>query len=343
MTLPILELTVEQRREIFNQVSIEQNIPVQAVEKDWWVSVTLRAIFASPHAPHLLFKGGTSLSKGWGLIQRFSEDIDLAVDRGRWGYDATISKTQVTKLRQKSRVFVREELGPSIQAAFTEWGIDMTAITMVVIEKEDAEGKIVQDQDPTEVIISYTSLFEAHPYLKAQVKIEVSARSMHEPVDTRTITSFVDAFYHDQPFALPPFDVLSVRPTRTFLEKAILLHEGFEKGFSPEKAERKSRHLYDLVQLMDTEHGQSATADAELFAAIITHRVRFTREKGVDYEKLNRKTITFVPPAETHEFWENDYTAMVESMIQGEALTFAQLIERLAVLQERFREEKETE
>lgn len=70
MTLPILELTVEQRREIFNQVSIEQNIPVQAVEKDWWVSVTLRAIFASPHAPHLLFKGGTSLS--WRLPQNFS-------------------------------------------------------------------------------------------------------------------------------------------------------------------------------------------------------------------------------------------------------------------------------
>ncbi len=241
MTLPILELTVEQRCEIFNQVSIEQNIPVQAAEK------------------------------------------------------------------------------------------------------EDADGKIIQDQDPTEVNISYTSLFEANPYLKAQVKIEVSARSMHDPVDTRTITSFVDAFYHDRPFALPPFEVLSVRPTRTFLEKAILLHEGFEKGFSPEKAERKSRHLYDLVQLMDTEHGQSATADTELFNAIVAHRVRFTREKGVDYEKLNRKTITFIPPAETHEFWENDYTAMIESMIQGAALTFPQLMERLAVLQERFREEKEAE
>jgi hypothetical protein len=140
---------------------------------------------------------------------------------------------------------------------------------------------------------------------------------------------------------LAPFDVVSVRPTRTFLEKAILLHEGFEKGFSPEKAERKSRHLYDLVQLMDTEHGQSATADTELFDAIIAHRVKFTREKGVDYEKLSRKTITFLPPAETHEFWENDYAAMVESMIQGEALTFTQLMERLAVLQQRFREEKD--
>ena len=337
MTLPILELTIEQRREIFNQVSIEQNIPVQAVEKDWWVSVTLRAVFASPHAPHLLFKGGTSLSKGWGLIQRFSEDIDLAVDRARWGYDDTISNSQITKLRQKSRAFVRGELAPAIAGTFAAWGIEMAAITMIVVEKEDAEGKIIQDQDPTEVNISYTSLFEPHPYLKATVKIEVSARSMHDPADTCVITSFVDAFYHEMPFALPSFEVLTVRPTRTFLEKAILLHEGFVKPFSPEKAERKSRHLYDLVQLMDTEHGTAAVIDKELFAAIIAHRLKFTREKGVDYENISRATLSFIPPEETHEFWESDYRAMIESMIQGKAPTFEELMTSLATLQERFK------
>jgi len=208
---------------------------------------------------------------------------------------------------------------------------------MIVIEKEDVEGKIVQDQDPTEIIISYTSLFEVHPYLKAQVKIEVSARSMHEPVDVRSINSFVDSFYHGLPFALPSFNALCVRPTRTFLEKAILLHEGFEKGFSPEKAERKSRHLYDLVQLMDTKHGIDAVKDEELFNAIITHRIKFTREKGVDYKNLNRANLRFIPPTETYEFWKSDYRVMEESMIQGKAPTFEELMSSLAILQERFK------
>ncbi|MBC7554305.1 MAG: nucleotidyl transferase AbiEii/AbiGii toxin family protein [Taibaiella sp.] len=146
----------------------------------------------------------------------------------------------------------------------------------------------VYARDPTEVIISYSSFFEAHPYLKSAVKIEVSARSMHDPVDIRNIISFVDAFYEELPFALPPFEVLCVRATITFLEKAILLHEGFEKPFSPEKAERKSRHLYDLVQLMDTEHGTVATADEELFAAIIAPAIILeTKQYLVRIDKLD--------------------------------------------------------
>ena len=128
-----------------------------------------------------------------------------------------------------------------------------------------------------------------------------------------------------------------MRPTRTFLEKAILLHEGFEKGFSPEKAERKSRHLYDLVQLMDTKHGIDAVKDEELFNAIITHRIKFTREKGVDYKNLSRANLRFIPPTETYEFWKSDYRVMEESMIQGKAPTFEELMSSLAILQERFK------
>jgi len=336
MKIKFLELTIDQRKDIFTQVSIEQNIPAQAVEKDWWVCLILRAIFTSEEAKWFTFKGGTSLSKGWNLIQRFSEDIDLAVDRSKWGYDEEISKNKIKALRKQSREYIKDEIVPLIKEILVEWGIDED-VKFEVVEKYNEDGTVISDRDPTEVTIRYNSLFESHPYLKAQVKVEVSARSMHEPVEYRSINSFMDIQYSDSAFAEPPFDVLSVKPTRTFLEKAILLHEGFCIEFTPEKAERKSRHLHDLVQLMDTEYGIEATGDRDLFVKIVKHRVKFSKEKGVDYEALSRETISFIPSEAIVSFWEADYKTMMESMIQGEAIPFENLMQKLTELQERFR------
>jgi hypothetical protein len=330
------ELTIDQRKNIFTQVSIEHNIPVQAIEKDWWVCLILRAIFTSKEAKWFTFKGGTSLSKGWGLIQRFSEDIDLAVDRSKWGYNEGISKNKINALRKQSREYIKDELVPLINKTLIDWGIN-EGVEFEVVEKYNKDGTAISDRDPTEVTIRYNSLFEAHQYLKAQVKLEVSARSMHEPVENRSINSFVDTQYSEHLFVEPPFDVLSVMPTRTFLEKAILLHEGFCAEFTPEKAERKSRHLHDLVQLMDTEYGIQAAGDKDLFVKIVEHRKKFTKEKGVDYEVLTRETISFVPPGAIVSFWEADYKTMTESMIQGEVVPFEVLMKKLAELQERFR------
>lgn len=227
---------------------------------------------------------------------------------------------------------------PLLKERLVEWGIE-EGVEFEVVERYNDDGTIISDRDPTEVIIKYNSLFESHHYLKAQVKLEVSARSMHEPVEHRTIASFVDIQYAGNSFAQAPFDVLSVRPTRTFLEKAILLHEEFCKEFTQEKAERKSRHLYDLVQLMDTEFGIEATQDKDLFGKIIAHRVKFNKENEVDYEALSAATIDFIPPEHIIGFWEDDYKTMTESMIQGDTLTFEMLIQRLAELKERFRKQ----
>lgn len=194
MKLKFLELTIEQRKEIFIQVSVEQHIPVQAVEKDWWVCIVLRAIFTSEAAQWFTFKGGTSLSKGWALIQRFSEDIDIAVDRSKWGYDETISKNKIKELRKQSRVYIKDEVVPLLKKIVAEWGLD-EGLEFEVVERYNDDGTIISDRDPTEVIIKYNSLFESHHYLKAQVKLEVSARSMHEPVEPRPIASFVDMQY----------------------------------------------------------------------------------------------------------------------------------------------------
>lgn len=100
-------LNKKDKLQIIKQVAEQHNLPYFAIEKDWWVTQTLAVIFEMEVAEHLLFKGGTSLSKAWHLISRFSEDVDLALNREYLGFDGgLISKSQVKKLRQKSFEFV---------------------------------------------------------------------------------------------------------------------------------------------------------------------------------------------------------------------------------------------
>lgn len=216
------------------------------------------------------------------------------------------------------------------------WGIPAQDMNFLVPNKLNGNNEDISDTDPTEVIILYRTLLEPHPYLETQVKLEISARSMNEPVEQRNICSIVDKVYGGREFAEETFLVRCVQPIRTFLEKAILLHEGFAMGIIGERAEKKSRHLYDLVQLMDTPHGQRATQDQSLFKSIIQHRKKFTREKGVNYDTLSMQTINFIPPMGSVKFWEEDYRKMAETMLRGDQISFDELITRLEILQGRF-------
>ena len=103
-------LPTAQQRTILEQTAIKKALPKQAIEKDLWVTTILQIVFSLPCADNLVFKGGTSLSKVWNLINRFSEDIDLAIDRNVFELDGELTKKQVKKLRKASSIFVRDEL-----------------------------------------------------------------------------------------------------------------------------------------------------------------------------------------------------------------------------------------
>ena len=117
------KLPEKRRIEIFNQVGVQNGLPATAIEKDWWVSLALRVVFSLPFSNHIVFKGGTSLSKGWNLIDRFSEDIDLAIDRGYLGFSGKISKSGVKQLRKASCKFVSHEFLKSIESRLKELDI----------------------------------------------------------------------------------------------------------------------------------------------------------------------------------------------------------------------------
>jgi predicted nucleotidyltransferase component of viral defense system len=324
-----LSLPENTRKNIFNQISAREGLPAGAVEKDWWVTTALRIVFSLPFASSLVFKGGTSLSKGWNLIERFSEDIDLAIDREYLGFKGDLSKTQIRKLKKKACSFISQEFTEEIKAKAQALGIPD-----LLIQTQEFQDS---DTDPLIVELYYKSLTDDSPYLRPRVLIEIGARSLIEPSEKRDVQSMVDVYFQDKNFAEPPLDIPIVLPRRTFLEKAFLLHEEFQKPLENIRVERLSRHLYDLDKLMDTYHAEDALADTELYQAIIAHRERFTPVKGVVYSTHQPDKIDFVPPQEVIKRWEADYSAMQESMIYGESKNFKALITNIEKLRERFR------
>ncbi|PCH75296.1 MAG: hypothetical protein COB98_09180 [Flavobacteriaceae bacterium] len=325
-----IQLGKKDKLNIFNQVSEKTGLPSSAIEKDWWVTLSLNIIFSLSYSKHIVFKGGTSLSKAWNLIERFSEDIDLVIDRKYLGFEGELSKTQVKKLRKTSCSFIGKEFYEDINSKLLELGVQN--YELVVQETNDS------DTDPLVIELRYESLTETAEYLKPRVLIEVGSRSLMEPVENKTITSMVSQKYIKLPFAETVITIPVVSPKRTFLEKIFLLHEEFQKDTRFIRVERMSRHLYDLEKLMDTVHGIDALKDVDLYNTIVEHRRNFNTIRGIDYANHSPKLINIVPPKDTIKDWEKDYKTMQESMFYGVTLSFSKLLERIVALNARIKQ-----
>ena len=157
---------------------------------------------------------------------------------------------------------------------------------------------------------------------------------MKEPRERIEIRPLIAEAYPDV-FGELVFPIYAVVPSRTFLEKAFLLHEEFQKE-NP-RVERMTRHLYDLERLMDTDFGKAALADPRMYAEIVKHRSIFNTIRGVDYRTHHPSRIDFIPPEKLAEVWRRDYERMQEYFIYGDSLPYDRLIARMAELRDRFR------
>jgi Nucleotidyl transferase AbiEii toxin, Type IV TA system len=328
-----LKIDDNRKRLIFTQVANNMGIPPYAVEKDWWVTLALKAIFELPIGKNLVFKGGTSLSKGWNLIDRFSEDIDLAIDRSFFGFEGDLSKNQIDKLRKKSCKYVSTQLKNDLHQKFIALGLD--AKDFLLKEKTITNS----DTDPQTLELDYIPLFNEYQYVLPRVLIEVGSRSLIEPAESISLQSLMGQNYNTASFADQPFPVLCVNPQRTFIEKVLLLHEAFLKESENIKPNRMSRHLYDIHRIMDTDFGLDAVKNIELFKTIVKHRERYTPVRGIDYAFHTPKTLNIIPPKHTLSAWKDDYQTMKSNMIYGDDTpTFEDLLSRLEELKGRFRE-----
>jgi hypothetical protein len=324
-------------------VARSRGIYDQAVEKDWWVTAVLKALYNTECAQWLNFKGGTSLSKGWSLINRFSEDIDLSISREFFlsklnlHYAKAENNTQLKNLRKASRDYIHGKLSAMLDCELRRLGISGFSVRNITeVEQENGLIPISHDSDPTVVYVDYNSIFQSpNVDITPHIKIEISCLSMDEPYEIRQISSMLNEQFGDIDCELTTA-VRTVTPTRTFLEKAFLLAEEFQKD--KPRSRRMSRHLYDLERIMDTDFGKAALEDAELYKAIVHHREKFYHLGYVDYSLDYPNTISFVPSDDVLKAYRTDYDDnMIGGYIYGEAISFDDLMVRMAELQCRFR------
>lgn len=333
-----LKLPASERRLAFQQVESQMGLQAVSVEKDFWVCWTLRELFTLPGiGEHLTFKGGTSLSKVWKLIQRFSEDIDLIVDKEALGFGGDAAPE---KARSKGK---RKERLENLMETCRQWvqGILQPALRIplqAVLGETDWQLEVDPDMpDGQCLLFFYPSVFskDAAGYVRPIVKIELGARSDDWPHQTKAIQPYVlelfPALGLDAAF---PVRVLAAE--RTYWEKACLLHEEtFRPAGKPRKI-RMARHYYDLWCLLRAGVGRSALADLALFQRVAEHREIFFRFGWVDYSTHKPGTFRLVPPEHHLAHWRNDYEAMLGPMFFGEVPDFDEILHAVGEFEQQF-------
>jgi predicted nucleotidyltransferase component of viral defense system len=327
----ILSATARDKQETFIKLAEKLNLPDVAIEKDVWVTAVLCALFELPYAENISFKGGTSLSKCWDVIQRFSEDVDIAINREYFGFQGeTFTIKQISKnLRKACCKFCRDTLQYDLAKQMIADGIpeNLFSVKMNITD--------ITTVDPEKIFIEYKSVFIENAYIKNTVVLEINGRSMKEPLEKVKIQSLIDEHFADRPFAEKSFEIQAVAPERTFLEKICLLHEEFAKQDQEKiRVNRMSRHLYDIVRMLDTPIAEKALKNNELYKSIIAHRRMFQAMKDFDYDTLLPETINIIPPESVIAKWEDDYRKM-QTMTYGESPSFSVIIDKIKQLNER--------
>lgn len=325
------QLNVEERLDVLEITAAKTRLPQLAVEKDWWVTMVLKALSETRYFNLMSFKGGTSLSKGWNLINRFSEDIDIALRReGKFSISST-SGNQLSKVKRVARHYIVRELPDELTEALKGMGIIDFSVEpeLTRMDNEGNQTELRATTHPSTLFVRYKSILpEESEYIEPKVKIEISCLSMDEPVEVKTLRSLMADILKDEEDIEVNFP--TVVPTRTFLEKIFLLHEEYQK--EKPRTKRMSRHLYDIEKIMDTDYGE-AIADKELYESIVKHRSIFNKIEGVDYDKHNPSTLSFIPPESIIEEWEKDYKSMQNHFIyEKRSLSFPELIKRMEEL-----------
>ena len=261
------------RRDLFTTAAARVGTTVQNIEKDFWVCWTLDALFhrLPTGGPRLLFKGGTSLSKAYGLISRFSEDIDITVFRSDIGEEANVQ--QFEALSKKKRTQRLEAIKTACQTYINgKLRSELTALakeTMETAGKNPAMLRIAfddQDQDKQSLLIHYPSTVEKSEYVLPRVKIESGAKSAVDPNEDRTIIPYLGPELTEGD-ALAVTGVTTIHPERTFLDKILILH-GMTFYYDARGAlrgdGRMSRHCYDVHKLMGSAVGKKGCVDDAL-------------------------------------------------------------------------------
>ncbi|MCD1265363.1 nucleotidyl transferase AbiEii/AbiGii toxin family protein [Shinella sumterensis] len=335
-------LPADDRAALFGETGALRGVANTIIEKDFWVCWTLKRLFRlqKQDAATLVFKGGTSLSKAFGAIRRFSEDIDLSFDRAELGYTGDrdpekqgISKKQVNKLIEAlvSDVerHIAEKLLPALRSAIVEQlGEPSEGQWSLEIDANDAQT--VNFHYPPALS---NSEYEGMAYITPRVKLELGARGDPWPTEQKIIHPYAAEDFPDF-FKDPECTVTVLSAQRTFWEKATALHAEAHRPAETATPQYFSRHYYDLAMLLDTEEGKAAAGDFDLLVTVAKHKATFFRSSWARYDTARPGTLRLMPAESRIKDLRADYRAMAPMMFDEKPLSFDDILAKIKKLQE---------
>jgi hypothetical protein len=322
----VANLPAKQRAELFREAGSRRGIGSAVAEKDFWVCWVLKRLFADPALKeHLVFKGGTTLSKVFGIIERFSEDVDLILDWQLLGFGeglenpyqefgSNTKQDQFNKrFNEKAAEYIAGELLPRLCSIFA-----VCPQVTAAIDIRDAQA----------IEVAYPAAF-SETYLRPNVRLEIGPLASWVPSAPHVIRPYAADVFPEL-FADSACPVVAIAAERTFWEKATILHQQAHRtGPMPP---RYSRHYYDLHRLVHSPVKDAALHAWDLLKDVVEFKRRFYPCGWANYELARPGTFKLMPSAPQRRDLEKDYDAM-RVMIFGEVPQFARIIETLAELE----------
>ena len=304
-------LSKDERVLFFRTASEIMNIPFEIIEKDYWVVWILEQLFSLEELkPHLTFKGGTSLSKIYGLIDRFSEDIDLSIEKDFFGFgspddpeNAPSKKKQQLTLDNLAKVcssYIQTKLLEDLKGA-------------IAVKLGTTEGWSLfpdqEDSDAQTLLFEYPSETPKNGYIRPLVKIEIGARSEHWPVSEQKIQSYAKDALKEK-IHEPEIRIRVLNAERTFWEKATILHQYAHLPDDKKLPPRISRHFYDFFRLLISQVKEKALIEITLLERVANHKSIYFASKWANYGTARKGTLKLVPPPHILKELERDYVLM---------------------------------
>lgn len=312
-------LLPKERQLYFAEAEAISGIPFSIIEKDFWVVWTLDRLFSiNELKSHLTFKGGTSLSKVYGLIQRFSEDIDISIEKEFFGLNKeTAPENSTSRKKQKASLdslrlfcseYVQNKMLSTLKEDFAK-NLGTEEGWQILIDTKDSGGQTL--------IFEYPNITPRGSYIQQSLKIEIGARSEHWPVSNKMIRSYAKEMLKEK-ITEPEVMVRVLNVERTFWEKATILHQYAHIPADKTLPPRLSRHFYDFFCLLNSKVKGEALAKIDLLEKVAAHKKIYFASTWAHYESAKKGSLKLYPHERNLNLLKSDYQQM-EQMFFGDS------------------------
>ena len=309
----VAKLSNSDRKQIFTETAANKGMTPAVVEKDFWVTWTLGKIFNNPELNSILkFKGGTSLSKIYGLIERFSEDIDLILN-----WDVLTNEDPQESRSKKQQKRLTEEIREAGRSYIAE-----TILPIISDEISNVCTCKVDDKDRNTINLYYPKAF-SDDYIRPEILLEIGPIASWLPFETHIITPYA-AEQFPKLFKEPSCKVHAIKAERTFWEKVTILHHEANRPETSNQPPRNSRHYYDLAQMAMSKIKDSALANISILEQVVDFKTKFYPRGWAQYDQAKPGTLKLVPKGHILEAVKKDYKAM-RNMIYGKYFTYEKI------------------